>query len=96
MVQPNKYGFPGKKPKSRNKMKHGFMTGDIVKIVGGKHTGKMGRLTARVGGADVRDEHKKLFSTTYKNLKLIQRNNGWQLYKKPVNLEFLKEISETH
>jgi len=90
LTRHDKYGFPAGKTRSREKLKHGFMTGDIVKITGGKHKGVIGRLTARVGGADVRNEQRKgkeSYGATYKNLKLIQRNNGWQLYKKPVNFE---------
>jgi len=91
MVQPDKYGFPGKKPRSKKKVKNGFMTGDIVKITGGKHKEIIGRLIAKEKSPAIEvienDSRKESFGATYKNLKLIQRNNGWQLYKKTINLE---------
>lgn len=76
IMQPNKYGFP-RQHRPRIKMKNGFMTGDTVLSTGGKYEGIKGRLTARTSGPYISTDGKK-YSVSYKKLRLIHRNDGWE------------------
>jgi len=79
IVQLDKYGFP-RQYRKREKMIHGFMTGDRVRATTGKHTGVSGRLVARVKGPYININGKR-FGTSYNGLLLIQRNDGWDYEK---------------
>lgn len=76
IMQPDKYGFP-RQYRSRSKMQNRFMTGDLVRATGGKNEGLTGRLTARVKGPYIVIGGTR-YGVSYRNLRLVQRNDGWE------------------
>jgi 5-methylcytosine-specific restriction endonuclease McrA len=81
VVSVDKYGFPRTKP-GRIKRIHGFQTGDLVRLIQlkGKYIGTyFGRLNGiRTSGYfDIKTTVGKITSS-YKNFKLLQRNDGYE------------------
>lgn len=70
-------GMPCSKPKSGNEF-FGFMSGDYVKARA-KQGDKTGRLSVRkTGWFTLRTRDKKTYSVSYKNCRVIQRNDGYE------------------
>jgi hypothetical protein len=82
----NKYGFPRTRI-PRKKMFHGFTTGDLVQanIPEGKNAGNWrGRVSVRTTGYfGVKKGDMKIDGISHRNLKLLQRGNGYSYSRKP-------------
>jgi transcription antitermination factor NusG len=79
MVQIDKFGFPRKGYKAKQKVV-GWSTGDIVSVVSGKFAGLRGKRLKTVrfkGGFDIRLSPEKVISVNRKDLKAIHRNDGY-------------------
>jgi 5-methylcytosine-specific restriction endonuclease McrA len=76
IMQSDAFGFP-RQYRKRNKRVNDFGTGDVVRIESCKYAGHTGRLVAREKGPYVLKDSKRL-SCSYKNLVLIQRQDGWE------------------
>jgi hypothetical protein len=81
----DKFGFPRIKL-PRKKIIHGFRTGDLVQatIPKGKNAGVWrGKVAIRSRGSNtVQAGNKKIDGTSYKNLKLLQRGDGYSYSRK--------------
>jgi hypothetical protein len=78
LCQPNKYGFP-QRHRSRAKVHHGFMTGDLVRGFQPKSQLSLtGRVTVRAdGNFYIKPDAQKQFNFTVKNATFLQRSDGW-------------------
>jgi len=80
MCATDKYGFPIRH-RTRQKVQHGFMTGDIVRaaVPSGKYQGvHTGRVTVRAkGGFVVRNVGKLVCETAPANITAIHRSDGY-------------------
>jgi 5-methylcytosine-specific restriction endonuclease McrA len=62
---------------ARNKSILGFQTGDLVKIIAGKHAGKWGRISATDFDAKIIKIATRKASGSLKNSKLLQKTDGY-------------------
>lgn len=69
------YGFP-KAHRSRQRRINGFSSGDVVKCKKGKYSGVVGPLVASKQSPYIYLD-KKRYGVSYKNIVLVQRNDGW-------------------
>ena len=79
MVQMDKYGFPRKGYKPKQKVK-GWNTGDIVSVIAGKHEGvkcKRIKTTRAKGSFDVRVNKDTLISVSKNQIKPVHRSDGY-------------------
>lgn len=79
MIQNDKYGFPRKGYKAKQKVK-GWNTGDIVSVIAGKFAGLVAfRLkTVRFkGNFDIRLNPEKVISVNRKDLKIVHSKDGY-------------------
>ncbi|MDR9785828.1 MAG: RNA-guided endonuclease IscB [Peptococcaceae bacterium MAG4] len=89
MCNTDKYGFPVSH-RARQKMRFGFMTGDLVvaEIPKGKYAGRwVGRVAVRSSGYfDVKDGagRRVCQGVSHRHFRLLQRANGWQYEKEGV------------
>lgn len=87
MVQIDKYGFPRKGYKAKQKAK-GWNTGDIVSVITGKFAGIVGRRLKTVrfkGSFDIRLSAEKVISVSRNDIKAVQRRDGY-------NYSFVKNV----
>jgi len=85
IMQPDAYGFP-RQYRKRQKRVNGFATGDQIRIIGGKYEGHRGRLVAKAKGPTFQENGSKPLSCSYKKIKLLQRNDGWNYGKEKLNI----------
>lgn len=79
MVQTDKYGFPRKGYKAKQKVK-GWNTGDIVSVVTGRHAGINGKRIKTVrfkGSFDIRLAPDKVISVSRNDIKAVHRKDGY-------------------
>lgn len=79
MVQNDKYGFPRKGYKAKQKVK-AWNTGDIVSVVAGKHAGITGKRLKTVrfkGQFDIRLSSEKVIGVSRNDIKAVHRKDGY-------------------
>jgi 5-methylcytosine-specific restriction endonuclease McrA len=79
MVQNDKFGFPRKGYKAKQKVV-GWKTGDIVSVISGKFAGLQGKRLKTVrfkGNFDIRLDSETVISVNRKDLKAVHRNDGY-------------------
>lgn len=80
MQRVGKKGFPNADARQHVKRRHGFQTGDIVRIMGGKHAGKVVRIseTNKKNFAFSDDSKGETFSIAKPQMKIVQRASGYK------------------
>ncbi|MBP5977965.1 hypothetical protein HW132_36045 [Brasilonema sp. CT11] len=79
MVQTDKYGFPRKGYRAKQKVK-AWNTGDIVSVVTGKFAGITGKRLKTVrfkGGFDIRLSKELVISVSRNDIKAVHRKDGY-------------------